>query len=215
MESSFSPQIKIQKIAGNLRIKGWDRSEIRADSNKADTLTIENQEDTYTITCQSGCILRVPVDSIINIDVIHGDLMAKSLENKIEAQTINGHILAKSVGPLNIGTAKGNINIKYVEGDFSVDDAKGTTNIQDVEGHIAINKSTGNLTIKGYSCSISANTNANATLRLDPKLGGEFNVRSGGNIHCRLEPDASANTLAACYVFPQPGKASMQYHHAA
>lgn len=192
LDSSLSPHILIQKISGNLRIKGWDRTGIRADANKNDTLSIENENDSFTVECDSGCILRVPVDSSLQIGTVDGELMLKSLENQIEVETVNGQILAKSVGPMKIGKAKGNINIKYVEGDFSCEVVQGIANIQDVEGSITVKENDGNLTIKGFSSEISATTKGNASLRLDPKLGGEFVIKADGNISCRLEPDVSA-----------------------
>lgn len=191
-ETALSPKIYVKEVKGNLRIKGWDRTEIKADSTKADTLEIQHDDKTVSVTCASDLILRVPIDSILNIGTIHGDLMLKSLENQIEIDTTHGQILAKSVGSTSIKKVKGNLNTKYVEGDFTCEKGEADINIHDVEGSINIHQTSGNLTIRGFSSSISAHTKANASLRLDPKLGEKIYITADGNIHCRLEPDVSA-----------------------
>jgi len=40
-----SPEIKFTRIYGSLRIKGWDRFELRADSDELDTLEIQSSEN--------------------------------------------------------------------------------------------------------------------------------------------------------------------------
>ena len=192
IETSLSPNINIQKVEGNLRIKGWDRTELKADSTKQDTLNVIEENGDITITCKSGIILRVPLDSSIHIGEVQGELMLKSLENEIEINTIHGQLLGKSVGNISIETVNGNMNLKYVEGNAVCKYCAGNLSIQDVEGSILISNCTGNLSIRGNSSSLDAKTNGNAFLRLDPKMDGAFKVQAGGNIQCRLEPDLSA-----------------------
>jgi len=192
IETSQSPIIQIHGVEGNLRIKGWDRSEIKADSTKADTLEIGQENESVSITCHSGLILRVPVGSTITIGNVDGELLLKSLENAINITRIDGQILGKSIGSIQIGSVSGNVNVKYIEGDFTCDRGEGNLNVQDVDGSITVSECFGNLTIRGFSTSITANTEGNASLRIDPKMGEKISVKASGNINCRLEPDVSA-----------------------
>jgi len=192
LQTSLSPDIKINRINGSLRIRGWDRAEIRADSSEADTLSASEKENIIEISCQSGCVLRVPVDSTITVEEVTEELMLKSLENKLEANLVEGQVLAKSIGDISLKKVKGNINAKYIEGNFSCDSSEGNINIQDVEGKVIIANNKNNISLRGFFASIDANTSGNASIGLDPKPGGDYKIKAGGNIQCRLEPDTSA-----------------------
>jgi hypothetical protein len=192
LDTISSPDIRIGIIEGNLRIKGWDRPEIRADSSTADTLSVESEDEAVLISCKSGCILRIPVESTITIEEVRGELMLKSLECKVEAQKVAGNVMAKSVGPLTFSSINGNLNVRYLEGNLVCENVEGNANVRDIEGNITISNATRSLTFRGYSSSISAYTKANASLRLDPKSGGEYSIKADGNIHCQLVPDTNA-----------------------
>lgn len=193
IDTTLSPIIIIDKVEGNLRIKGWDRAEIKADSTKQDTLHVEKENNDVRINCKSGVILRVPLDSSLQIGEVHGELMLKSLENDLEINIVHGQILGKSIGAITAGTVHGNMNIKYIEGNAICQVVEGNLGIQDVEGTISIGQCSGNLDIQGYASAIEAKTKGNATLNLSPKTNGTFTVTANGNIECSLPSDISAN----------------------
>lgn len=191
LQMSETPEIHIRRINGSLRIKGWDRNELRADSDESDTLEIKSTENTATVDCRSGCMIRVPIEGSIQIDQVDRELMLKSIECPITVGKVSGQIMAKSIGPLSIKNAYSNLIARNVEGTFDCDIIDGNANLQDIDGKININKIHGNLVIKGFTSGIHTETYGNTTLRIEPESGGEYYIKSKGNISCRLSPETS------------------------
>jgi hypothetical protein len=195
LETTSSPTIKFEKIKGSLRLKGWDRPAFRADCDSEDAHTIEQTDDLLTMTSTTGCMVRVPMESTLQVGEVTGDLMIKSAEGQITAESIRGQVMAKSVGPLQINEVRGHINARGIEGDFSCQEARGNVNLQDIEGSITLGRARGNLVIKGYCAGVTAAADGNTTLKLETFCDGDIQVKSGGNISCRLTPEANASII--------------------
>lgn len=195
LETIETPLVKFDRINGSLRLKGWDRPRLRADSESEDTLSVNQAENTITIASKSGCIARVPMESNLEIKRVDGELMLKSIEGEIDAGEVYGQFMTKSVGPIRLNLAASNVNCRSVEGDFTCDTINGNANLQDVDGQISVELVKGNLVIKGYSTGINATTRGNATLRLEPQPNGIYHITANGNIHCRLTSDSSAKIV--------------------
>jgi len=192
LETSETPEIYISRVNGSLRIKGWDRPELRADSDKSDTLRIQSSDTKVEIDCNSGCMIRTPIESTLQIDRVDSDLMLKSIECQIDVKLVSGQTMIKSIGAINIKKASSNLTAKNVEGSFACEVITGNASLQDIDGKINLGKVNGNLVIKGYSSGVTANTDGNATLRLDTEEGADYKVTAKGNISCRLSPETNA-----------------------
>jgi DUF4097 and DUF4098 domain-containing protein YvlB len=192
IETSDSPEITITQINGTLRMKGWDRPQIRADMELEDTLKAETDGNTVTISCTSGCLLRVPNDSMIEIDKIMNELVIKSIDGCISVKKVHGQVMVKSIGKFSVENAYSNLNAKHIESDLKCGKIAGQANIQDVDGQITLKQVSGNLSVRGYSAGLIANTNGNANLRLEPEPDGEYRITANGNITYRLEPFTNA-----------------------
>jgi ElaB/YqjD/DUF883 family membrane-anchored ribosome-binding protein len=195
VETSPSPLVKIGRINGNLRLKGWDRPSLRADSEREETLTIEQNESGLNLNSKSSCLARVPMESQLEIKRIDGELMVKSVEGQITAEEIYGHFFAKSIGSTKIGTVSGNLTARIVEGNFSCQEVKGNATLQDIEGILALDNVKGNLKVKGVCRGIKAAVKGNASLQLEPENQGDLHVEAKGNINCRLTADSSATII--------------------
>ena len=192
VQTTDTPEIFISRIDGSLRIKGWDRPELRADSDRSDTLNIQSADNKVEVDCKSGCMIRIPIESTLQIDRVDRELMLKSIECFIDVKSVAGQVMVKSIGAINIEKASSNLTARNVEGNFECGLISGNASLQDIEGKIKLEKVSGNLVIKGFSTGIDANTSGNATLRLDPEADAEIMVNARGNISCRLSPGTNA-----------------------
>jgi len=192
LKTTAAPTIIFIHINGSLRIKGWDRSELRADCDREEAHKIEQTEDTITISTTCGCMVRVPMEATLQIGKVDGDLMIKSSEGKVSADLVSGQVMAKSIGSLQVAEVRGHFNVRGVEGDLNCQNVKGNASVQDIDGVVEMNEVKGNLVIKGYCGSVDATSTGNATLKLETEAAGTYKVSSSGNIYCRLEPETSA-----------------------
>lgn len=192
IDTSDTPEIIITKIHGTLRMKGWDRPQIRADMEMEDTFKAETNGNTITISCTSGCLLRVPNGSTIEIDKIMNELVIKSIDGSIKVNQVHGQVMVKSIGSFSIENAYSSFNAKHIESDLTCGKIASQASIQDVDGHISLKQVLGNLSVRGFSTSLIAATNGNANLRLEPEPDGEYSVSAKGNINYRLEPFTNA-----------------------
>jgi DUF4097 and DUF4098 domain-containing protein YvlB len=192
IDTSDSPELFIKTINGTLRMKGWDRPQIRADMEHEDTMTADTDGNTVTIGCTSGCLLRVPNDSTIQIDEIMNELVIKSIDGTIEVGKVHGQVMIKSIRSFSVDQVFSQFNAKHIESDLTCGQIHGQASIQDVDGIISIDRVLGNLNVRGYSSGLTVETNGNANLALEPELEGVYQVKANGNISCKLEPFANA-----------------------
>lgn len=188
-----SQKLVIKHVAGNLRIKGWNEDEFRADADSEDALkVIEEKDGTINVSCDTSCLIRIPTDSSLEIDKVNGDLAIKTIENKISVKHVAGDVVIKNVGDVYLGTVNGDISVKMVEGDLTIDNVNGSANIRDVEGALTLKKVNGGISLKGIFYSMDVATNGQASLKFEPEGGGTYNVTADGSIYCKLAPGASA-----------------------
>jgi len=192
IEISDTPEIKIASIHGSLRLKGWDRPQVRVDMELEDTLEMNSDGNTVKISCQSGCLLRVPNDSTIEINSISNDLVIKSINGPISVKQVNGQISVKSIGSFNAIDAHGNFNAKHIEGNLQCERISGNASVQDVDGDVVLKTVHGNLTFSGPSANLEANAYGKVTLELEPELEGIYNISTKGSINYRVQPFTNA-----------------------
>ena len=113
--TSASPQIQID-ISGDLRLKGQDQFEVVAKADDPEGLTLETQEDRVVIRSTGNCLVRVPRDSTVQIQAVHGNASIKALEGDLTIEQINGDLEIRNLGNIKISTVNGNLASKNVDG---------------------------------------------------------------------------------------------------
>lgn len=195
IDTTDSPDIVIKKVSGTLRLKGWDRPQIRADMETEDTLESQIDGNTITISSSSGCLLRVPNDSAIEIGEVSNDLVIKSIDGKISVKRVLGQVMVKSIGCFYANEVLGNLNARLIQADLECKKTSGNVNAKDVDGQIVLNKINGNLSVTGFTAGLKANADGNANLLVEPECDGEYIVTAAGNISYRLPPFSNARLL--------------------
>ena len=96
-KTSDFPKVLIKEVSGSLRVRGWDRSEVRIDTDKPNAADVKQDGDDLTLVCSSGCLVRLPQESLITIGQVSGDLMVKSVENTLEINEVQGQLILKTL----------------------------------------------------------------------------------------------------------------------
>lgn len=189
---SAQPTLIIENASGDLRVKSWNRQQIRADADGRNCLTAKQDGDTILLKCLRDSYLRVPDDTTIEFRNVSGDCFVKSVEGDINISHISGSMSLKDVGNVTIEEVMGNLSVRVVEGNLSVGQVHGNADLRDIDGQAKLESVHGNLSARGELLGLQAEVGGNVFLRLDPDPDGSYEINAGGAIQCRLLEDASA-----------------------
>ena len=139
-ETTESPTIHIKSIQQSLRIKGWDREEIRADGDIGNSLNIIENGDSFSVQSNHGCMLRVPYSSTLIIDKVEKDIQLKNLGGEISIKTVNGQVHIKNTNGLKIDTVNGDIFCGQIDGNLLIKNGAKNATFKNIEGHLKINQ---------------------------------------------------------------------------
>jgi predicted GIY-YIG superfamily endonuclease len=182
----------ILEVNGNLRLKGTDEQQVTGISQGEDDLVIEPRQDHIYVHCKDSLSLQVPRRSEIKTEIVAGNASFKGLEGELELQRVAGNLELRSVGPVRIGEAKGNLLARRVAGDLTIDTVYGNASIEDVQGSLLVRETIKcNLTIDEVGDDIQAIASGNLSARVHPLPGNGYDLRAGGNLACSLPEDAS------------------------
>lgn len=191
VQASDAPKIRLSS-SGNLSVKGWDKTEINAKCSAPDLLTLEVQEDEFTVSFLSNGSLRVPYGSTLQVSQITGDSTFKGLEGPLSIEQISGNLSLRSVGSVDVGSVNGSLSAKNLEGSLNVKVCRGNVAVSDIQGDFQVEEAIdGNLSLKEIDGSSKAEARGNVSVQLDPSPESSYDFISKGNLSCRLADDAS------------------------
>ena len=194
-DTSYEPKIILQQVDGNLRIKGWDRPEVRFDADNPDDLEITQDGTTFTVICRSNLYLRLPTTASIDIKQVHGNGNFKSVEGDIHLAKLQGNATFKLVGSIEVESLQGNLTASRIEGSLKAHNIEGNANVRDVEDILSIQGLAGHLTFRGAAAEIDCKAGGNASLLLETEPGGCYKVEANGNISCTVDAPGDANIV--------------------
>jgi DUF4097 and DUF4098 domain-containing protein YvlB len=189
---SGQPRIIVENASGDLRIKGWNRQEVRADADGKKSLTHEQDGNTIKLKCHRDCYIRVPGDTNLEIKNVAGEALVKSVDGNININYVGGNLSLKDISGASVDEVGANLSARGIGGDLSVSKVGGNADVRDIDGEAKLATVGGNINVRGEVLGLEAEAGGNASLRLDPDPDGTYEVKAGGEIHCRLSEDASA-----------------------
>ena len=179
------------EVHGDLSVKGHDVLEVSVKTGSPENTVLEKTEAGITLVCPDDCKVIVPREARLFLKKVDGDAGIKAVEGDIEVKEVNGSLRLRSVGDLLIQTLRGNLEGKNIMGSMEIKNILGNLLIRDVQGDFSAENVSGNLVLDDVDGSVSATAKGNATLRLDPAPGADYEVNAQGNITCSLPADAS------------------------
>lgn len=163
--SSASPRLEIN-ADGNLKIIGWTTEGVEAQIEDESDLTVEQTGAGMNVYAEDDCELKVPQNSILQINLVEGSLSIMSVLGEISIQSVGGHLTLQATGPVSCSNVSG--HLKFSE-------TVGAIQIRNVGGNLKGNQASGALTV--------ANVGGNIKM-LDVMLVDK--VHAGGNIKVKL-----------------------------
>ncbi len=200
-----NPNISVHNVSGDLRVAGWDRSELMAKTD-GDTLDIAAGSDPITIACYEDLILYLPRGANLQVERVAGDASLQALHGPVTLGPISGDLTMNDVGPITLNEVHGDtslrnvgaINAGNISGDFVVrgvhgpcvlDNVGGDASLRDVDGIVTAQNIGSDLYVRNVHGAVNATAGGDVALYVDPQPGQTYDVTAGSDLIARLSPE--------------------------
>ncbi len=223
-----NPEVVVESVPGDLRVAGWERSEIMAKTD-GDHLVLTSQDQRVVITCDENLILYLPHQSNLNIHAIHGDASLQALRGPLAIGSISGDLSMNDLGPVILETVAGDAALRSI-GSLSGQLISGDLNMRGVHGDCHLQKINGDASLHNVDGSILLNTvgsdlylnKVHGSVDVSELIGGDASIRDvdgsvtletvGSDLYLRNVGGAvaaSSGADVALYIEPHSG---LEYH---
>lgn len=189
--SGPSPKVHLRAIPGDLRLSGWERSEIAA-KTKGDMLQLVDKESGVEITCDDDLMVNLPSKAALDIESVSGDANLRGLSGDCRIVQISGDLSGRNLGSLQAENVGGDLSLRGALGNVSAASVGGDVSLRAVQADISLQAIGGDLYLRGASGNLLARVNSDAVLYIKPRPGVEIDLHAGGDILLRLPTDADA-----------------------
>jgi len=200
--------VLVHAVHGDLRVAGWDRSELMAKTTGSQ-LGLTSNTDPITISCDEDVILYLPRTSNLRVEKVAGDASLQALSGPVSLGPISGDLTIKDLGPVTLEGVSGDaslrnigvLNSENISGDFTlrgghgvcaINAIGGDASIRDIDGMVAIETVGSDLYIRNVRGPVSVNAGADVALYLVPLPGQTYDITAGDDLILRMPPDANA-----------------------
>ena len=111
--------IRITNVDGDLRMEGHAEAEIRA---RGDDPQVQVLDDGHRAEIMSSgdCVLTVPNEAQVNIDLIGADAVIKNMRHEVSIESVGSDFSARDVGGLHLGDVGGDLDLKRIQGNIEI-----------------------------------------------------------------------------------------------
>jgi len=147
LQTGDTPNISISLVSGDLRLAGWERSELLAEG-ESDTLKAELKEGQVALAAHSDATIQVPRRATVNIQHVAGDARLKLLDGALTIEQVSGDLKLRKIGSARIGRVYGDLTAEKVRGDLLAESVMGDVSAKDVQGRFAIQQASADLHLR-------------------------------------------------------------------
>jgi DUF4097 and DUF4098 domain-containing protein YvlB len=205
LDVSATGQVSIENMRGDVKIMGWDKSQVSVSGeldDKAIGYTFETENDFTVFKVKmpknlrgrawrqsdgSDLTIYVPRDSNLSFESVNGNVSVNEITGGSNVHTVNGDITA--------GDLSKRIRLETVNGDIKASKLDGKIKLATVNGKVIDHDSTGKVTYTTVNGEIDSRTqavrvyveNVNGEIDLDLKTTDELDVSTvNGDVDASL-----------------------------
>ncbi|MBN1963302.1 MAG: hypothetical protein JW910_01565 [Anaerolineae bacterium] len=189
--------IRVESVGSDLRLRGWDQAEVVA---KGEPVELRESDDgTIIISAADDLDLRVPYEARVEIRTVGSDAKITDLTGAVSIGTVGASLGIRQVGAVSIGTVGSDLRIKRAEGNVRVSGHVGSdATVREVEGEVALGNIGSDLYVRDVDGPCRATSvGADLVLSTDFVPGGLYSFTVGGDIVCRVPPDADVRFIVS------------------
>jgi hypothetical protein len=211
VECGEAPLVRVT-VAGDLRVGGWERSEVAAEGVEAGNGAVWLDDDgTVHVESDGDLRLRVPYGARLSVDAVGGDARVAEVHGEVELATVGGDLVLRGVGPATLDEVGGDLSARDlagsltvsqvgadlsaggIAGDVTVGRVGADLAVRDVEGALTVDAVGADASIRRVTGSVVVVAGSDARLALEPVPGESYRVSAGAGIRCVVAPDSHAD----------------------
>ncbi len=190
-EVGTDPLVQIESIGGDLRLSGREGSIFEAQAPENGDLNVDASESQIQLSCKSGCLIFLPANARVEVEVVGGDARITGLMNTVTVRQVGGDLSLRRVGAAEFGRIGGDLSGHKIQGDLRIDNLGGDAVVQELSGDLHLGNVGGDLMGSDLEGSVEASTGGDVVMRYDPGREGQSVIRSGGDLLCQFPENSN------------------------
>lgn len=186
-------KVRILSVGGDLRLTGSETSRLEAQAGRRGGLRVKSREDGVEIVSASGCLVFLPSTCPVEIGTIGGDGRITDMSRAVTVGSVGGDLKLRRLQDVVVENIGGDLLAQRMAGRFEVRNLGGDALLDRIEGEIRLGSVGGDLRVRSLTGSLEARVGGDAGLALSPLAGRPTSVRTGGDLTCRIPPEASVH----------------------
>ncbi len=192
LETNLNPVVEISNVGGDLRITGWEQSQLVAESDDEDSVHFDQDGDRLRLQSNSDLTIRLPQGAQVSVRTVGGDAVIRKLvEQTLSIGNVGGDLDLRELAGANIGVVGGDMKAKRLAGDLQAGHVGGDLEAREVQGAVKSGNVGGDLFLQDIGGAIQALAGGDVTLAVSFKPEQEYALQAGGDLVCRVGTDAS------------------------
>ncbi|MCX6070253.1 MAG: hypothetical protein NTU91_05235 [Chloroflexi bacterium] len=191
LEVGGTPQVSVQSVGGDLRIVGRNGSLLEAQAPFREDLTVTREGEQVVVASRVGCLLFLPAGARLDIGAVAGDVRLSGMTGRASLATVGGDLNLRGMGEIHLGRIAGDVRIVQASGAVAAEWIGGDARCESLQAELEIGLVEGALSVRHVRSAVHAKAHGDVHAELTPPPGSQSKLQAGGDLFCRLPPDAS------------------------
>lgn len=193
-QTGSTPLLEVAADA-NLMVSGWYQDTVEAQVRSEDILTAEVREDRLRLYAEGDLVLKVPVQSRLEVTLVEGSLTIATVLGEISIQSVGGHLNLQTTGPVTCGNVSGHCKFTGGTGSLHIRNIGGNLKGGSAVGPLTVSNVGGNIKLLDVLLVEKVHAGGNIKAKF-PTSPNELEALAGGNIKLWVPVDANFNLEA-------------------
>jgi len=130
-------RVRIGQIGADLRVRGWDKDEVRA---SGEMLRVSDYEDGKSVLINAGgdCEIALPYGASLFIENVGADAKITEVHGEVHIDHVGADLSLRDVGPVTIESIGADARIRQVHGSVTIENIGADATLHDIEGDVKV-----------------------------------------------------------------------------
>ena len=192
----------IIRAHGDLNLQGWEKQEILAAGDSRRSVSVQNNGNVITITCNDDCDITVPMTAKMVVERVSGDAFLRSLQGGLVIQKVGGDLNIEQVGPVEILSTGGDCLVYNVAGPLNIQRIGGDLAGAKIQGSLSVSNAGGDIQLWLDAFEVSLNGRGDVNLAVSSLTGQKVSVNASGDavLYVPQQVNADLNLVCGGYI---------------